>query len=119
MNRLLTRFLTTSSLGLILIILSGNLTADPQPKEPVSDGWLTAVVGPGDGVSCSGTPCSVYYRIPDLGGPVEIIANNFSVGTFPSGKTVSLGNYNDSVRISIRDKDVPTAYVNVPGEWER
>jgi hypothetical protein len=116
MNTLLLRFLTTSGLGLILIILSGTLPADPQPQEPVSDGWLTAVVGPGGGASCSYSPCSVYYRIPDLGGPVEVIANNFSEGTFPSGKTVSLGNFNDSVRITIRGKDVPTAYVNVPGE---
>lgn len=108
------RFLAISSLGLMLIMLSGALTADPLPKAPVSSGWLTAVVGPGDGASCHGTPCSVYYRVPDLGGPVEIIANNFSVGTFPSNETVSLGMYNDSVRISILGKDVPTAYVNVP-----
>jgi len=51
----------------------------------------------------------------DLGGPVEIIANNFSIGTFSSGEVVSLGNYNDSVRITIRGKDVPTAYVNRNG----
>jgi len=116
MNTLLLRFLTTSSLALILITLCGALTADPLPKEPVSDGWITAVVGPGEGASCYSTPCSVYYRVPDLGGPVEIIANNFLVGTFPSGETVSIGNYNDSVRITIRDKDVPTAYVNLPME---
>jgi len=115
MKKPLLRFLASSGLGLILIILNGVLTADPLPKEPVSDGWLTVVVGPGDGASCSGTPCSVYYRVPDLGGPVEIIANNFSIGTFSSGEVVSLGNYNDSVRITIRGKDVPTAYVNRNG----
>jgi hypothetical protein len=54
--------------------------------------------------------------MPDLGHDASVVVNSFKVGTFPSGKVVDLGNFSDtSVRISIPGSDLPTAYVNLPG----
>lgn len=106
--------------SLLLPLIAGCVTINPKPqvvegRVPVSDGFLTVVVGPGQGGSCVGTPCSIYYRIPELGGQVEVVANGFVVGSFPSGEVVSLGNYNEtSVRIDVPGHDVPTAFVRIP-----
>ncbi|MCB1857764.1 MAG: hypothetical protein KDI63_05805 [Gammaproteobacteria bacterium] len=101
----------------VMLLLVGCTTLEPTPQvggAPFDDGFLTVVVAPGEGRSCVGTPCSVYYRVPDLGGSVEVIANNFSLGRFPAGETVGLGQYNDPVRIVVPQAGVPPAFVHIP-----
>ncbi len=113
------RFLRFTTLLSLLSLLSGCTTTTPVPQvvqgqTPTDDGFLTVVLGPGAGRSCAGSPCSVYYRTPQAGGEVEIIANNFSLGSFPAGKVVSLGQFNDTVRITVRGADAAPAFVNIP-----
>ncbi len=114
-------FLTAAS---AVLLLSGCLSVgtDPVPMvvqgkgQPQSDGYLSIVVAPGQTGSCQSTPCTVYYRTPDLGKPVEVVVNNFIVGTFPPGKTVRLGDFNDTSNIiSVKGSGTPDAYVNLPG----
>lgn len=82
-------------------------------KAPTPD-LFTVVIEPGGGANCQSSPCRIYYRTPDLGAPVQVIVNNFTVGTFAPGKYADLGNYNDpTIRITVPGGDVPTAYVNI------
>ena len=107
-----------------LFLLGGCLSPgfNPQPgvaagSIPASrNGMLSVLVGPGDGGNCRSTPCRVFYRMPELGREARVVVNGFTVGSFPPGKVVDLGNFSDgTVRISIPDTDVPRAYVNLPG----
>jgi hypothetical protein len=75
---------------------------------------MTAVVEPGKAGMCRTVPCRVYYRTPDAGGPAEVVVNNQVVGSFPPNTLVSLGDFSDSMRISVTGSDAPTAYVNMP-----
>ncbi len=122
------KWLADSSLllaGVSVLLLSGCLTIDSEPAPKVvqgqqqgasANGFLSAQVAPGGSGSCSSAPCTIYYRTPDVGHPVEVVVNNFIVGTFPPGKVVNLGNYNDPTTIiSTKDAGVPNAYVNMPG----
>ena len=105
---------------LFLPLLGACVTNNPRPavveegRTPTSDGVLTAVVAPGKAGRCSVSPCRVYYRTPDAGGPVTVVANNQIVGNFPSNTLVSLGDFSESLRISIQGSDTPTAFVNMP-----
>ena len=104
---------------LVIPLLAACVTNNPRPavvegRTPAADGVMTAVVGPGEAGRCSTTPCRVYYRTPDADAPVTIVANNQIVGNFPPNRFVSLGDFNDTVRISIQGRDTPTAFVNIP-----
>ena len=82
-------------------------------QAPTRD-FFTTVVAPGKGANCQSSPCRIYYLTPDLGAPVEVVANNFSVGTFAPGKYADLGNFTEnSVRITVPNGDVPTAFVDI------
>ncbi len=112
-------FARITTLFLLLPLLGGCITNNPRPavvegRTPTSDGVMTAVVEPGKAGRCSVSPCRVYYRTPDAGGPVVIVANNQIVGNFPPNTLVSLGDFSDSLRISIQGSDTATAFVNMP-----
>ena len=112
-------FARPATVFLFLPLLGGCITNNPRPavvegRTPASDGVFTAVVEPGKAGRCSVTPCRVYYRTPTADGPVEVVVNNQVVGSFPPDTMVSLGNFNDSMRISVTGSDVPTAFVNMP-----
>ena len=105
--------LMTTSTGFNVYSASHDDMQRSEDQKPTSN-IFTAVVEPGKGGTCMATPCRVYYRTPDLGSPVKVVANNFPVGTFEPGIYVDLGNYNDpTVRITVPESDVPTAYVNI------
>jgi len=104
-----------------LPLLAACVTMNPQPEvvkgdTPTVDGWLSVLVAPGGSASCNGTPCRIYYQTPNTGGEVEVVVNNRRVGRFPGGKSVSLGDYGNSVRITIADSDIPISYVNIPND---
>jgi hypothetical protein len=112
-------FARITTLFLLLPLLGGCITNNPRPavvegRTPTADGVLTAVVAPGKAGSCSVTPCRVYYRTPSADGPVEVVVNNLVVGSFPPDTMVSLGDFNDNMRISVTGSDAPTAFVNMP-----
>ena len=82
-------------------------------QAPATD-FFTVVIEPGKGANCQSSPCRIYYLTPAIGAPVQVVANNFSVGTYEPGKYADLGNFTDiSVRITVSNSDVPTAYVNI------
>ena len=105
---------------LSLPLLGACVTNNPRPavveegRTPTSDGVMTAVVEPGKAGRCSVSPCRVYYRTPDADGPVEVVANNQVIGSFPPNTLVSLCDFSDTARISITGSDTPTAFVNIP-----
>lgn len=108
---------------LALPLLSACGTMNPEPgvvdgSLPRNDGFLTASVVPGKSASCSGTPCQIYYKTPDLGGDVTVLANAFTVGSFPSNTVVRLGDYSETtVRISVKgSSNTPVAYVHMPND---
>lgn len=112
-------FARITTLFLLLPLLGGCVTNNPRPavvegRTPTADGVLTAVVEPGRAGRCSVTPCRVYYHTPSADGPVEVVVNNQVVGSFPPDTMVSLGDFNDSMRISVTGSDAPTAFVNMP-----
>jgi len=113
-------FARVTAVLLFLPLLGACVTNNPRPavveegRTPTSDGVMTAVVEPGKAGRCSVTPCRVYYRTPDADGPVEVVVNNQVVGSFPSNTLVSLGDFSDSMRISVTGSDAPTAFVNMP-----
>lgn len=113
-------FARVTAVLLFLPLLGACVTNNPRPavveegRTPTSDGVMTAVVEPGKAGRCSVSPCRVYYRTPDAGGPVEIVVNNQVVGNFPPNTLVSLGDYFFTMRISITGSDTPTAFVNIP-----
>lgn len=105
-----------------VLLLSGCLSLGLQPEPFVVEGDIpqtngrltTAVVKPGESARCR-APCRIYYHTPEIDRPVTIIANNFKIGTFPPGRLVMLGHFTKStVRITIEDSNVPTAFVNTP-----
>ena len=112
-------FTIITAVLLFLPLLGACETNNPRPavvqgQTPTSDGVMTAVVAPGKDGNCRTVPCSVYYHTPDAGGPVEVVANRQVVGNFPSNTLVSLGNFNEPVRISVTGSDAPASYVYMP-----
>ena len=113
-----------ASAPLVLLLLSVTGCAEMYPKPQVvparkasSDGYLSVSVRPGQGGSCGGTPCRIYYRTPESDGEVKVVVNNFVVGTFPGGRVVDLGDYSEtSVRISAPGTGAPVTYVNMPAD---
>ena len=119
MRKSYSSIIKTTAVLLSLPLLGACVTNNPRPavvegRTPTSDGVMTAVVEPGKAGRCSVSPCRVYYRTPDAGGPVTVVANNQIVGNFPSNTLVSLGDFSESLRISIQGSDTPTAFVNMP-----
>ncbi|HEB96995.1 MAG TPA: hypothetical protein ENI96_11265 [Sedimenticola thiotaurini] len=108
--------------ALSLPLLAACVSTGTQPgvvggSLPRSDGFLTASVAPGRSASCAGTPCNIHYRTPDLAGDVTVVANGQTVGTFPPGTVVNLGDYAETtVRITVPGADVKPAYVNMPND---
>jgi len=118
------RSLSTAELSLFvaLPLLSACANMNPQPKvvpESLagSDGFLSVSVAPGRSGSCGGTPCRIFYKTPDTGGQVKVVANGFVVGTFPGGTMVDLGHYSETnVRIEAPGSGAPITYVNMPND---
>ena len=113
------RHLAFVAFASMALFLSGCATTEPtsrvvQDGSPSDNGVFSVIVSPGQGRSCAVSPCSIFLDVPDLGREVEVVVNNFSLGSFPSGQVSGLGQFNDSARIAIRGEDLPMAFVNIP-----
>ena len=70
-------------------------------------------VKPGDTGTCALSPCLITLQMPPGNGTYEVTANEISIGKFPAGKAVNLGNYFDSQAFAIKGADVKKAYVYI------
>jgi hypothetical protein len=76
--------------------------------------WGEITVAPGVTGTCQSNPCRVFFRMPKGSGTYEVTGNAMVYGTYPAGKTVSLGSLFESNSIKVPDAGVPPAYVYVP-----
>jgi hypothetical protein len=77
-------------------------------------GWDQINLAPGMTGTCESNPCRVLYQMPKGSGTYAVVGNAVTYGTYPAGKTVSLGSFFGSNSIKVPDAGVPPAYVYVP-----
>ena len=79
-------------------------------------GFDQVTLSPGVTGTCTSSPCEVLLRMPAGTGSYEVTANEVKVGTFPAGKTVSLGSFYQAQAFQIQGMDVPKAYAYIPNQ---
>ena len=78
-------------------------------------GEITLEAGSSDN-TCISSPCKVYFVMPPGNGDYVVLANEMKVGSYPAGKTVSLGGYWTGVtRFKVVGSDVGVTLLNVVG----
>ena len=106
--------------ALLVPVLFVGCATSPQPRvitqaqAKSGDNVFTAIASVEHGGSCQVNPCNVLFKTPQGEGDVQVVANGFVIGTFPRGETITLGNYSESVRISMPGTDYGTIFVNIP-----
>jgi len=94
------------TLGTLLTACTG-LTRDPS-------GAITVTVAPGQTGTCAISPCRILLEMPAGDGEYRVTGNQITLGTYPAGKTVDLGNYFEPQAIEIVGAGVPRAFVYLP-----
>ena len=97
--------------ALIAAVLSQVPFAAASGKFPSGSNAIT--VKPGDTGTCALSPCLITLEMPPGNGSYEVTANEISIGSFPAGKAVNLGNYFDSQAFAIKRAGVKKAYVYI------
>ncbi len=77
-------------------------------------GAITVTVAPGQTGTCAISPCRILLEMPPGDGEYRVTGNQITLGTYPAGKTVDLGNYYKPQAIEIVGADVPRAFVYLP-----
>lgn len=73
----------------------------------------TMLLEPGGTGLCRAPPCKVQFRMPPGQGSYEVLANEMSIGSFPAGETVSLGEFWNGQTFVVKGAKVAPAYFNV------
>jgi len=116
---------TARASGLLLLpLLAACAASEPKPavvqgSGPIRNDFMATTASIDRSGHCNSNPCDVYFQTPPGNSDIRIVANGFDLGTFPPGKLVSLGSYNDHVRISMPDTDYKTVFVNIPNANSR
>ncbi len=97
-----------------LAALLAALTAGCGGLERWPSGAITVTVAPGQTGTCAISPCRVLLEMPPGDGEYRVTGNRITLGTYPAGKTVDLGNFFDPIAIDIVGADVPRAFVYIP-----
>ncbi|WP_295541682.1 hypothetical protein [uncultured Thiohalocapsa sp.] len=101
--------------GLVaVLILGGNVVAGCTSLERNPSGAITVTVKPGDTGQCAIAPCRILLQMPPGDGEYRVTGNEITLGTYPAGKTVDLGNYYEPQAIEIVGAGVPRAFVYLP-----
>lgn len=95
--------------------LALTLIAGTAIAEHVS-GSNAITVAPGDTGDCATSPCRVTLQMPPGDGSFEVTANEVSLGEYPAGKAVDLGNFFSSQAFAIKGAGVKKAYVYMPAD---
>jgi hypothetical protein len=85
---------------------AGGIQEDPSGANAVT-------VKPGQTANCATSPCDISLVMPAGSGSYEVTGNSVTIGTYPAGETVNLGNYFNSQALEIVGADVPKAYVYI------
>ena len=109
---------------LVPVLLAGCATGQvphviTQGQAKSGDNVFTAIASVEHGGSCQVNPCNVLFKTPPGEGDVQVVANGFVIGTFPRGEKITLGEYSETVRISMPGTDYGTIYVNIPNANNR
>jgi hypothetical protein len=70
-------------------------------------------VKPGDTGTCALSPCRITLEMPPGDGSYEVTGNEISIGSYPAGKAVDIGNYFDSQALVIKGAGVKKTYVYI------
>jgi hypothetical protein len=76
-------------------------------------GANAVTVKPGQTANCATSPCAISLVMPAGSGSYEVTGNSVTIGTYPAGETVNLGNYFQSQALAVEGADVPKAYVYI------
>jgi len=98
------------------LLVGGLLSACSSTGDNSISGFDRITLAPGDTGNCNSSPCQVYLKIPSGSGSYEVTANEVRVGTFPAGKTATLGSFWQSQAFEIRGMNVPKAYAYIPNQ---
>jgi hypothetical protein len=85
---------------------AGGIQEDPSGANAVT-------VKPGQTANCATSPCAISLVMPAGSGSYEVTGNSVTIGTYPAGETVNLGNYFQSQALAVEGADVPKAYVYI------
>ena len=98
-----------------LIVIAATLSQVPVAaaggKFPSGSNAIT--VKPGDTGTCALSPCRITLEMPPADGRYEVTGNEISIGSFPAGKAVDIGNYFDSQALVIKGAGVKKTYVYI------
>jgi hypothetical protein len=100
--------------ALLAALLAGVLAAGCGGLERWPSGAITVTVAPGQTGTCAISPCRVLLEMPPGSGEYRVTGNRITLGTYPAGKTVNLGNFFDPIAIDIVGAGVPRAFVYIP-----
>jgi len=85
---------------------AGGIQEDPSGANAVT-------VSPGQTADCATSPCTISLVMPAGSGSYEVTGNEVTIGTYPAGQTVNLGNYSKSQALEVKGAAVPKAYVYI------
>jgi hypothetical protein len=94
---------------LAAIVIGGCAGIERYPS-----GAITVTVKPGQTGQCAIAPCRILLEMPPGDGEYRVTGNQITLGTYPAGKTVNLGNYYEPQAIEIVGAGVPRAFVYLP-----
>jgi hypothetical protein len=100
------RLLLAASVAAAIGGCAGGVQEDPSGANAVT-------VKPGQTANCATSPCAVSLVMPAGSGSYEVTGNEVTIGTYPAGETVNLGNYYQSQAFAIKGAAVPKAYVYI------
>ena len=98
----------------VAVVLAALAAAGCTGLERNPSGAITVTVKPGDTGQCAIAPCRILLEMPPGDGEFRVTGNQISLGTYPAGKTVDLGNFYEPQAIEIVGADVPRAFVYLP-----
>lgn len=108
-TRAATRILASAALAAGMALVAGPLLAGPHVS-----GSNAITVAPGETGTCATSPCQVTLQMPPGDGSYEVTGNEVTIGTYPAGEAVNLGNYFESQAFAIKGAGVKKAYVYIP-----
>jgi len=73
----------------------------------------TMVLEPGGTGLCRAAPCTVQFRMPPGSGSYEVLSDTMSLGTYPAGETVTLGQFYNGHTFTVKGAGVSPAYFDV------
>ncbi len=101
--------LVLASLALASLVLAGCTGLERNPS-----GAITVTVKPGDTGQCAISPCRILLEMPPGDGAYRVTGNQITLGTYPAGETVNLGDFYRPQAIEIVGAGVPRAFVYLP-----